>query len=348
MNRETGCAASGLAPAGIDDAASGALLRVRNLRVTFQTVHGPLPAVRGVDLDVQPGETVALVGESGSGKSASMLGMLGLLSRKTARVTAESLRFDGRDLRAGDYHGFQSLLGGRIGVIFQDPQSSLNPTMRVGRQIAEVLRVHGGLNRRAAQPRVLDVLDEVGIPDPRRCVKAYPHELSGGMRQRVMIAIATICDPALLIADEPTTALDVTLQAQIVDLLARMQRAHGSGVVFITHDLSLVSGFADRIYVLYAGQVVETNSCESLVRAPKHPYSRALLASVPHIDGTVVRPIPGRPPDPRELPTGCAFRPRCEHAHARCGDEPPLIRAADGSTIRCWLADREDADVRSE
>ena len=328
---------------GLRTASPEVVLRVQGLQVAFRTSAGLLQAVRGVDFEVGVGETVALVGESGSGKSASVLGMLGLFHPESALVRAERLEFEDAAIVDADRSTLRSLLGRRIGVVFQDPQSSLNPTMRVGRQIGEVIRLHEHRSGSDVKAKVLRVLEEVGIPDPPGCARAYPHQLSGGMRQRAMIAMATIASPSLLIADEPTTALDVTLQAQIIDLLREMQCAHGSGILFVTHDLSLVSEFADRIIVMYAGRIVESGRAAAVVDRPSHPYTRALMASVPTIEGRVVQPIRGRPPDPRALPSGCAFHPRCEYADDRCAKlAPPRFKLANGSETRCWLAEGAD------
>ena len=318
------------------------VLAVEGLTVSFRAVAGVVPAVRGVDLTVGAGETVALVGESGSGKSASVLGMLGLFHPDSAAVEADRFEFEDMTLSAGRREDLQDLLGTRIGIIFQDPQSSLDPTMKVGKQIAEVPRLRQRLDRSTVRQKVLDSLAEVGIRDPEWCASAYPHELSGGMRQRAMIATVMIAGPSLLIADEPTTALDVTLQAQVIDLLATLQEERGTGILFITHDLSLVSEFADRVMVMYAGTVVESGDTEAVVKHPSHPYTRALLESVPRLDGGQVTPIRGRPPDPRDLPSGCPFRTRCDHAHDRCEQvEPPTFRLPSGQTIRCWLGEQE-------
>lgn len=318
---------------------------VSGLHVTFSTPSGPTPAVRGVDLSVAAGETLAIVGESGSGKSTAVLGMLGLLHPRRSQVRMDALSFEGRELPADGSTGLSPMLGRRIGVIFQDPQSSLNPTMRVGAQIGEALAVHDQLSRAEIRRRVLDALDEVAVPDPVRCAAAYPHQLSGGMRQRVMIAMATIVEPSLIVADEPTTALDVTIQSQIVDLLLERQRTHGTAIVFITHDLSLVSGFADRTMVMYAGQVVEHDTTERVVSAPSHPYTRALIDAVPTLDSLTLEPIAGTPPNPRALPPGCAFAPRCPDVADRCATPPELVPVAApvGRTpvaaVRCWAVD---------
>ena len=317
------------------------ILDVDELNVTFRTSAGPLHAVRGITFEVAPGETVGLVGESGSGKSATVLGMLGLFHTQDATIQAGRLDFESVSLLGPNRRSrLKDLLGWRIGVIFQDPQSSLNPTMRIGRQIGEGLALHQGLSQTETRTRVIAALDEVGIGDPEWCASAYPHELSGGMRQRAMIAMATIGDPALLIADEPTTALDVTLQAQVIDLLGQMQREHGSGILFITHDLALVSEFADRILVMYAGRIVESGSTETVINSPSHPYTRALISSVPVIDGPDVVPIAGHPPDPRALPPGCPFHLRCPDVQPRCENaEPPVFRVAPQHSSRCWLSE---------
>ena len=320
---------------------AGPILEVDDLNVTFRTSAGPLRAVRGIGFEVAEGETVGLVGESGSGKSATVLGMLGLFHTQDATIEANRLDFESESLIGPDRRSrLQGVLGLRIGVIFQDPQSSLNPTMRIGRQIGEALALHRGLSRTETRTKVLEALDEVGIGDPEWCASSYPHELSGGMRQRAMIAMATIGDPALLIADEPTTALDVTLQAQVIDLLGQMQRRHGSGILFITHDLALVSEFADRILVMYAGRIVESGGTETVINSPSHPYTRALISSVPMIDGPGVEPIAGRPPDPRALPSGCPFHTRCVDAEPRCQDaEPPVFLVSPRHGSRCWLSE---------
>ncbi len=313
-------------------------LDVTGLQVTFDTPSGPVHAVRGLDIAVRAGETLAIVGESGSGKSTAVLGMLGLLSRH-ASVEVDEVSFEGTPLPRTGRRGLDSLLGRRIGVVFQDPQSSLNPTMRVGAQIGEALEVHDMLSRREIRRRVLAALDEVAVPDPQRCAAAYPHQLSGGMRQRVMIAMATIVEPSLLIADEPTTALDVTIQSQIVDVLRELQRRHGTAIIFISHDLSLVSGFADHTMVMYAGQAVERNTTERIVNAPQHPYTKALIAAVPNIDGGALQPILGSPPNPRRLPDGCAFGPRCPSVADACTTAPELVLVGDGGDalgVRCW------------
>lgn len=320
------------------------ILDVENLQVSFRTPSGRVDAVRGAGFSVGAGESVGLVGESGSGKSTTVLGMLGLFHTADATVEADKLDFESASLVGPDRESvLRRILGDRIGIIFQDPQSSLNPTMRIGTQIGEVLSLHRDMSRRNVRKRVLESLAEVGIPDPARSANAYPHELSGGMRQRAMIAMATIAHPALLIADEPTTALDVTLQAHVIGLLQRIQAIHGSGILFITHDLALVSEFADRILVMYAGRIVESGPTDAVIKNPTHPYTKALIASVPVIDGPAVRPISGRPPDPQDLPPGCPFHPRCGDATERCKESAPPMFSIDVShQSRCWLVERTE------
>jgi oligopeptide/dipeptide ABC transporter ATP-binding protein len=300
-----------------------ALLSIRDLQVTFATEAGALPAVQGVSLDVAPGETLAIVGESGSGKSVTMLSLLGLLPAGAAR--AERIVFDGQDITALDETRLRGLRGREIGIVFQDPMTSLNPVLTIGRQLTEMFELHQGLSRGAARAAAVETLALVGMPSPKERMATYPHQLSGGMRQRAMIAIAVACRPKLLIADEPTTALDVTIQAQILDLIARIQRELGMGVILISHDLGVVAGVADRIAVMYAGRVVETGPIDAVFDAPRMPYTRGLLASVPRydLDADMPRSIPGTPPDPLARPSGCAFRPRCAEARAACAASPP-------------------------
>ncbi|MFC5999671.1 dipeptide ABC transporter ATP-binding protein [Quadrisphaera sp. GCM10027208] len=302
------------------------LLAITNLAVEFVTRRGALAAVRGIDLHVADGETLAVVGESGSGKSVSMMAALGLLP-DNAQVSG-SVRFGGRELVGMPEADLRTVRGREIGIVFQDPMSSLNPVHPVGRQIAETLRVHQGMSRSAATSRAVELLGEVGIPDAARRVGDYPHHFSGGMRQRVMIAMALACQPRLLIADEPTTALDVTVQAQIVELVQRLQAEHGMAVVWITHDLGVVAEMADRVTVMYGGRVVESGDCLRLYDAPAHPYTAGLLDAVPRLDSPADQPlveIPGTPPDPMEPMSGCAFAPRCHLARPHCTTQRPAL-----------------------
>jgi oligopeptide/dipeptide ABC transporter ATP-binding protein len=318
---------------------SAPLLDVRDLAVRFPTPTGPIEAVSGVSFTVHPGETLAVVGESGSGKSVSSLAVLGLLGG--GRVTAGSIRFRGEELVGADRERLRRLRGAEIAMIFQNPMSSLDPLFTVGDQIAEALRIHRPVSRRDARRRAVELLTEVGLPDPARRVRSHPHELSGGQQQRVMIAMALACEPALLIADEPTTALDVTVEAQILELLRRMQRDHGTALLFVTHDMGVVAEMADRVLVMYAGKVVEQGAVGDVLRDPRNPYTRALIESIPTPDTPRDLPMPaiaGNVPHPSDLPGGCRFHPRCPSVLDRCGtDEPPLVDLGPGRTSRCWL-----------
>jgi dipeptide transport system ATP-binding protein len=300
-----------------------ALLEIRNLNVTFATRSGPFTAVDGIDLTVEPNEVVAIVGESGSGKSVAMLAVMGLLPW-TATVTADRLSFEGRDLLAISPRERRRIIGRDIAMIFQEPMSSLNPCFTVGFQIGEVLRKHLGLDRASRRRRSIALLEEVGLTDPERRLKAFPHQLSGGMSQRVMIAMAIACRPKLLIADEPTTALDVTIQAQILDLLLKLRRETGMGLVLITHDMGVVAETADRVAVQYAGQQVELQDTRALFRDPHHPYTAALLAALPERASTRLLPsIAGTVPGQFDRPRGCLFSPRCQFATELCRTTPP-------------------------
>jgi dipeptide transport system ATP-binding protein len=299
------------------------LLDIRNLSVSFATRSGAFKAVDGVDISVDPNEVLAIVGESGSGKSVAMLATMGLLPF-TATVTADRLNFDGKDLRALTPEARRAIAGKDMAMIFQEPMSSLNPCFTVGFQIAEALKAHLDMDRKARNRRVVELLEEVGIPDPARRVSAFPHQLSGGMSQRVMIAMALACRPKLLIADEPTTALDVTIQAQILDLLVSLRRQNGMALVLITHDMGVVAETADRVVVQYAGQQVEANSARELFANPHHPYTAALLAALPERATQRRLPaIPGVVPGQFDRPSGCLFAPRCAFVFDRCRREAP-------------------------
>ncbi|MFI7586079.1 ABC transporter ATP-binding protein [Spongisporangium articulatum] len=315
------------------------LLDVRALNVSFPTRHGVARVVLDLDLTVERGETLAVVGESGSGKSVTMLAVAGLLPSPPARITGEAW-FDGVQLIGASDDELRSVRGARIGMVFQDPMTSLNPYLRVGRQVTEGLVEHQGLSKREAADRAVELLDLVGIPEPARRARDYPHEFSGGMRQRVMIATALACDPDLLIADEATTALDVTTQAQIVDLVASLQDRLGMAVIWISHDLGVVARIADRVAVMYAGQVVEQAPVDELFAHPRHPYTLGLLQSLPVVEtaGADLPTIEGLPPDPRHRPPGCAFHPRCPYRlDARCATEvPPLREVAAGHWSRSF------------
>jgi dipeptide transport system ATP-binding protein len=316
-----------------------ALLEIRNLGVEFQTARGGFRAVDGLDLTIEQGDVLGIVGESGSGKSVSMLALMGLIPWP-GRVTADRLAFDGRDLLALSPAERRKLTGKDVAMIFQEPMTSLNPCFTVGFQIMETLRVHEGGNRAERRRRAVELLDQVGIPAPESRIGAFPHQLSGGMNQRVMIAMAIACNPRLLIADEPTTALDVTIQAQILDLLLRLQRERGMALILITHDMGVVAETAHRVMVMYAGQQVESQSAERLFAAPRHPYTAALLEALPERSAGHRRlaTIPGVVPGIADRPQGCLFHPRCAFAAARCrGVSPALETVGDGALVRCYF-----------
>ena len=311
------------------------LLEIRNLSVSFATRHGPFTAVDGFDLTLERNEVLAIVGESGSGKSVAMLAAMGLLP-PTATVTADRMAFDGADLLSMSAHERRRIAGKDMAMIFQEPMSSLNPCFTVGFQIGETLKAHLDLKRAERERRIVELLAEVGIPDPERRARAYPHQLSGGMSQRVMIAMALACRPKLLIADEPTTALDVTIQAQILDLLMRERLANGMGLVLITHDMGVVAETADRVIVQYAAQQMEMNGTREMFADPHHPYTAALLAALPERANARRLPaIPGVVPGPFDRPRGCVFSPRCAYVFDACHDaEPPPAPPALGRA-RC-------------
>jgi dipeptide transport system ATP-binding protein len=311
------------------------LLEIRNLNVTFPTERGPLRAVEALDLDVAGGEVLGIVGESGSGKSVAMMAVMGLI-RPPGQVTADLLRFDGQDLLSLSPRGRRQLVGKDLAMIFQEPMTSLNPCFTVGWQIGEALRVHLGLSRGEARRRTLDLLRQVGIPAPEQRMAAFPHLLSGGMSQRVMIAMAIACNPRVLVADEPTTALDVTIQQQILDLLTDLQRQRGMALILITHDMAVIADIAHRVQVMYAGEAMESRPATALLDAPAHPYTAALLAALPERADARRRllTIPGVVPGIADRPDGCLFAPRCSRAFDRCGERPGLTRLADGA-VRC-------------
>nr|WP_152094739.1 MULTISPECIES: ABC transporter ATP-binding protein [Rhizobium] len=320
------------------------VLDIRGLRTVFRTRGGELTAVRDIDLTIDAGETLALVGESGSGKSVTSLSVMRLLTRNVGKIAAGSIRLRDRqgivsDLATLDNRRMREVRGGDIGMIFQEPMSSLNPVLTIGDQIAEPIRIHRRADRATAMREAIALLESVGIPDAQRRVRQYPHELSGGMRQRATIAMALACDPVLLIADEPTTALDVTIQAQILDLLQRLQRERGMAILFVTHNLGVVAEIADRVAVMYAGRIVEEGPTETVFRNPRHPYTRGLLASMPRLGeatrmrqaGEPLYAIPGVVPSLTRMPSGCAFAPRCAHAIQACGAAVPPLDAVDAS-----------------
>jgi oligopeptide transport system ATP-binding protein len=321
-----------------------ALLDVKNLRTSFHTRNGNVRAANDVSFHIERGETLGIVGESGSGKSVTCYSLLGLIPQPPGRIEGGQAVFDGVDLLNCPKETLRGIRGKRIGMIFQDPMTSLNPYLTIEEQLMEPLLIHQSINRAGAAELAVEALKEVGVPDAGSRIKSYPHQFSGGMRQRVMIAMALITKPDLLIADEPTTALDVTVQAQILELIEREQQARGVAVIFISHDLSVVAGFCDRVMVMYAGRVVETADTLSIFREPRHPYTRALQRSRPALQakGTELYTIPGLPPDLSKPLPGCSFAPRCEFAVDVChGDPPRLEPVSPGHDSACVRVQRE-------
>ena len=329
---------------------SDPLLKVEDLRVEFETRRGKALVLNGVDFEIRGGETLCVVGESGCGKSMTALALLRLIPSPPGRISSGKVLFQGEDLVSASMERMREVRGNRISMIFQEPMTSLNPVLTVGDQIGESLRLHAGLDAKAARARAIEMLQQVGIPAPGKRVDEYPHQLSGGMRQRVMIAMALACRPDLLIADEPTTALDVTVQAQIFDLLRDLQREKGTAILLITHDMGVVAEMADRVMVMYAGRVIERGTAAQVLGAPGHPYTQGLIDCLPELgssrhattdgDRIELAEIPGVVPSIWELGSGCAFRERCPHAMARCALEVPPLFALDGGGghgAACWL-----------
>ncbi len=326
-----------------------ALLEVTNLKTHFTTRDGVVKAVDGVSFNVEEGQTLAIVGESGSGKSVTALSLMRLIPDPPGKIIEGTVVLKGDDVLKMDDATVRSMRGDRIAMIFQDPMTSLNPVFRVGFQIGEALRIHKGMSRKAAAARAVEMLDLVGIPNPSERARDYPHQFSGGMRQRAMIAMALACDPDILIADEPTTALDVTIQAQILELMIELQQRKGTAIIMITHDLGVVADMADYVMVMYAGKQVEYGTADDVFYQPRHPYAWGLLDSLPRHDvdkkGTLV-PIEGQPPSLIDVPSGCAFNPRCPYAQDRCRTESPVLREiTPGHHAACHFAG-EDGFVR--
>ena len=320
------------------DPAAEPLLRVENLCVSFRSERGMLRAVENLSFALQPGEILSVVGESGSGKSLTSLAVMGLIDDPNAVLTG-SIRYKGRELMGLSRRALREVRGAEIAMIFQDPMSAMTPVYTIGWQIAEQVRAHSGLTKRQARARAVELLGEMGMPNPELQVDRFPHQLSGGMRQRAMIAMALSCNPSLLIADEPTTALDVTVQAQILRLLEQLRRHHGSSIVFITHDMGVVAEIADRVMVMYAGKVVERGPKPDVFARPAHPYTVGLLDSIPPMAGEKphrLPAIPGAPPSIASRPTGCPFGPRCAHHHDACRIDPPLF-ALGRQDVSCHL-----------
>jgi len=323
----------------------GNLLEVRSLVTQFVTRGGVVRAVDDVSWDVQEGETVALVGESGCGKSVTALSIMRLVAAPAGRIVGGEVLFKGRDLLKLSEEDMRRVRGREIGMIFQEPMTSLNPVLSIGRQLTEGLEIHLGASASQARARAVELLGMVNIPDPAKRLSQYPHQFSGGMRQRMMIAMALACDPAMILADEPTTALDVTIQAQILELMKDLSRRLGVAMLIITHNLGVVARYADRVNVMYAGKIVERGTAREIYASPRHPYTLGLLRSVPRLDEPErerLEPIEGQPPDLTRLPPGCAFTPRCAFRVERCLHEvPPLVAAgAVGHVSACWEAAR--------
>ncbi len=319
----------------------GPLLDVENLKTQFFTQDGVVKAVDGVSFYVNPGETLGIVGESGCGKSITALSLMRLIPTPPGKIVEGKIVFQGDNILEMSDEEVRNIRGNRIAMIFQDPMTSLNPVLTVNRQISEAIMLHLGMSKAEARERSVELLKMVGIPNAEERVSQYPHQFSGGMRQRVMIAMALSCNPDLIIADEPTTALDVTIQAQILELLAKIQADRGTGLIMITHDLGVVAGMTDRVNVMYAGHIVETASTDELFANPRHPYTLGLLNSIPRLDDldkSRLKPIRGLPPDLIDLPNMCPFAPRCDYAEEQCFQQNPLLReVVPGHEIACWF-----------
>ena len=323
----------------MNTAGSRPTLQVSHLQTSFMTKAGEVKAVNDVSFSVHPGQVLGLVGEAGSGKTVTGFSIMGLLDHP-GRIIGGEIQFQGENLVGATKKRWQQLRGSQIAMVFQDPMMTLNPVLRIDTQMIEAIRAHESVSRKEARQRARDALGQVGIPSPDERLKAYPHQFSGGMRQRVMIAIALSCDPKVLIADEPTTALDVTIQAQILDLVKRLRKELGMAIVWVTHDLGVVASLADRVMVMYSGFIVERANVEQLYGEPKHPYTMALLATLPEVEGeraTRLESIEGQPPDQLRAPTSCPFAPRCSYAFDRCSQENPLLQSVSSQhEVACW------------
>ncbi len=326
------------------------LLEVEDLYISFDTYAGEVQAIRGVNFDIDKGEALAIVGESGSGKSVTVQTVMRLIPMPPGKIKSGKILFHGENLLEKKEKDMQKIRGGKIGMIFQDPMTSLNPTMTVGKQIAEGIMLHQKLGRKEAMEKTLEMLKLVRIPNPEKRMKQYPHEFSGGMRQRVVIAIALACHPELLIADEPTTALDVTVQAQILDLLKELKNHLNTAVIMITHDLGVVADIAERVIVMYGGEIMEEARVHDIFYKPKHPYTWGLIKSIPRLDADSEKKelssIEGTPPDTFNPPKGCPFAPRCENAMGICREEKPkMYLSGEGHRVACWLEDERSPEV---
>ncbi len=319
----------------------GTLLEVKDLRTQFFTQDGVVHAVNGISYTLDEGETLAIVGESGCGKSVGVLSLIRLIPQPPGKIVAGEVWFDGRDLLKLDEEDLRRVRGNRIAMIFQDPMTSLNPVLTIGQQVGEALQLHLGMSKQQARQRSIELLEMVGIPDASKRIDDYPHQFSGGMRQRVMIAMGLSCNPQILIADEPTTALDVTIQAQILDLVKRLKNEVGMAIIWITHDLGVVAGLAERVLVMYAGYIVEEAKVGDLYNDPRHPYTLGLLRSIPRLDKgrqAKLQPIDGLPPDLLDPPKGCPFAPRCTYRVDRCWEENPSLETVTrGHSVACWV-----------
>ena len=328
-------------PSGNQPPVNQPLLAVEDLQVSFKTDEGLVRAVRGVSFDLCEGETLGIVGESGSGKSVTNMAMMGLVPQPPGQIDGGTAIFDGLDLLTANDAELRKIRGKRIAMIFQDPMTALNPLMTIEQQLIEAPRLHMGMSKKEARHQAIEMLELVGIASPAKRMREYPHQFSGGMRQRVMIAMALSCEPDLLIADEPTTALDVTIQAQILDLLSDLQERKGTSIILITHDLGVVAGHCDRVMVMYAGRIVEKASTNDLFASPQHPYTVGLLESLPRFEKQQAKRLPaiaGQPPDMTNIPFGCAYRPRCPFAMGDCANEDPaLVTKGEGRETACII-----------
>jgi len=320
-----------------------ALLEVKDLRTYFYTFEGVVKAVDGISYEIEEGETLGLVGESGCGKSVSALSVMRLIPDPPGKIVEGEINFNGEDILKIDMDDMRRIRGAKIAMVFQEPMTSLNPVLTVEKQLSETLQLHKGMNREVSRRESIDLLARVGIPDPEQRVTQYPHQFSGGMRQRVMIAMALSCNPRLIIADEPTTALDVTIQAQILDLMKALTTEFGVALIIITHNLGVVARYADRVNIMYAGKIIERGTAREIYANPRHPYTLGLLRSVPRLDlprRAKLDPIEGQPPDLINLPEGCSFRVRCPWAIDKCAtDTPPLMEAGEGHVSACWRSE---------
>ena len=324
------------------------ILEIKNLHTYFYTDSGVIKSVDGVDIELREGTTLGIVGESGSGKSVTALSVMGLLMGTTGKVAEGEILFEGRDLTKLDDEERRKMRGEKISMIFQEPMTSLNPVMKIGDQITECILMHNNISKQEAWDKAVEMLKLTGVPRVERMMKEYPFQLSGGQRQRVMIAMALVCKPKILIADEPTTALDVAIQAQILDLMENLKQKTGTSILFITHDLGVVAEVCDDVVVMYSGRVVEKGDVRSIFASPSHPYTRGLLASIPKLGECAeeLESIPGNVPNPKYMPQGCKFAPRCSCAFDKCREEEPgFYDVGEGHMSRCWLCEKKGGDA---